>query len=149
MTCLNKGEPPSSRKFLDNCCKLPAGIWYAPFRSHDQTPVMLSTWGLVSLTLWSVSLLWCETSLILWSSTSATDSPMGFLFCFDFYVSICAVSVVCVLLQLQRRTMRSHCGISCVISFDLKWLGCNLFLEFGGILHLAGFTEHLKTSETI
>lgn len=33
----------------------------------------------------------------------------------------------CVLLQLQGETTRSHCGTSCIISFNLKWLGRNLF----------------------
>lgn len=41
---------------------------------------------------------------------------------------------LCDWLQLQGETMRSHCGMSCIISFNLKWSGCNLFFFLNFLL---------------
>lgn len=90
-------------------------------------------WRLVSLTLWSVAALltWNFHHLILWTSEGVASSQTWFTFSFAFCVSKCATASVCFLVQSHgEETTRSRCGLLCVISFNLKWLGWNLSFGF-------------------
>lgn len=106
-------------------------------------------WRLVSLTLWSVAALptWNFHHLILWTSEGVASSQTWFTFSFAFCVSKCATASVCFLVQSHgEETTRSRCGLSCVISLNLKWLGWNLSFGFEEFFLLV---EPFEISEAI
>lgn len=130
MTSLNKDKAPFTPQIpwqllQASCWHLICSISFPwPNSSHAEA-VEGSSRSVAALPTWNFH------HLILWTSEGVASSQTWFTFSFAFCVSKCATASVCFLVQSHgEETTRSRCGLSCVISLNLKWLGWNLSFGF-------------------